>query len=818
MEGHRFDAFTRRLATATSRRQVLRALAGGAALGALARGTGGGSGAVALDATAPPIVPVGGAAVSAGPVATAEGVATGAAEGANGGSTGAPSEALTVINYFALGDSVASGHGLVDDGTACHRSALAYPFKVAGGLGIPGTVAYNVRHLACSGAVTGVPEQPTDPNHSFDTQVAQVIRALRDEIAADQLVLVSITIGANNFRWLHRSILGHMEESDDAFQTWVEETVDAIATDVKGQVEFLLGFANVAAVITQYHNPINRDSIFFRLTDKLVSTSCTSRFGIPKCYDRTEFAVHALNSAFALKVSAPLGHPDRLKITPTLHEAFHGHEGPGVLGIFDGGTSYCGFAPPGLDQTWVQYPGDGSSNSVASIAGHADGHFTGDCFHPNEQGAQTFADEVIAAARCAMQPHISAGPAVVDLTDTAATITWTTDQATGGAVEYGPSWQQLDQSAAGDTPTTDHSITLPNLTPSTTYHYRVRSKNAAGLEDVTVQDRTFATKSVAGGAASPEEAATRALTALTRGDLTALGALYAPGTAPATWQAFWQGRYFQGDADLTGCAGMTYTLGSWAGAGCRPTPNSTDVNVIAYFDRSCGQAGGYAAHTIAFETHRLGTAWYLAGLYGVNGNPPEFGQPCVDDPGCAPGGAYDNGGCCAGGTYQNGSCQSPDGVVAPPTAAPVSDTPQPQTLSVDLGNPASEAGFNLVGWGDAQDAPANPLVAPSGDTSKRFQLLDQDNSLTFAPVVPGIAYRLIAEVEDGGCADDFQILADGQLVYTYRGTQANQVIVHQVDLPAGVITTTQVTITFRNTATDDCGAAAVFGVKLEPAG
>ena len=36
------------------------------------------------------------------------------------------------IEYFAMGDSVASGYGLDDDGTACRQSRLAYPWLVVG--------------------------------------------------------------------------------------------------------------------------------------------------------------------------------------------------------------------------------------------------------------------------------------------------------------------------------------------------------------------------------------------------------------------------------------------------------------------------------------------------------------------------------------------------------------------------------------------------------------------------------------------------------------------------------------------------------------
>jgi hypothetical protein len=38
------------------------------------------------------------------------------------------------IDYVALGDSVASGYGLADDGAACHQSMLAYPWQLYGRL------------------------------------------------------------------------------------------------------------------------------------------------------------------------------------------------------------------------------------------------------------------------------------------------------------------------------------------------------------------------------------------------------------------------------------------------------------------------------------------------------------------------------------------------------------------------------------------------------------------------------------------------------------------------------------------------------------
>ncbi len=80
-----------------------------------------------------------------------------------------------------------------------------------------------------------------------------------------------------------------------------------------------------------------------------------------------------------------------------------------------------------------------------------------------------------------------------------ATITWTTDQSADSLVEYGTSTSYgLSESAA--TLTTSHSVTLSNLTASTTYHYRVKSTNAASKSS-TSSDYTFATTD--GGSSYP---------------------------------------------------------------------------------------------------------------------------------------------------------------------------------------------------------------------------------------------------------------------------------------------------------------------------
>lgn len=71
-------------------------------------------------------------------------------------------------------------------------------------------------------------------------------------------------------------------------------------------------------------------------------------------------------------------------------------------------------------------------------------------------------------------------------------ITWTTDEPSTGQVEYGKSIDYGLAASSNEELTTTHSVTLNGLEPNTSYHYRVRSKDKAGNETVSV-DYTFVT-------------------------------------------------------------------------------------------------------------------------------------------------------------------------------------------------------------------------------------------------------------------------------------------------------------------------------------
>jgi lysophospholipase L1-like esterase len=205
-------------------------------------------------------------------------------------------------------------------------------------------------------------------------------------VPAGDPVVISITIGINDLDWLSpETILRTAFQPASGFENWVNGKTRAARIELQGLVQELLDRPNVAVVVTTYHNPMNADSFLFQIA---------RRFGgciLVNCYLRSEYAVHRLNVEL-LSMYRLLGNPERLT-TADIHSNFHGHESP---------KPQCGSVPPEVDQTWVQYFGDPESNSDPEIKWRGiriplpPG---GDCFHPNEKGANAIAAEVDEAAR-----------------------------------------------------------------------------------------------------------------------------------------------------------------------------------------------------------------------------------------------------------------------------------------------------------------------------------------------------------------------------------------------------------------------------------
>ncbi len=87
---------------------------------------------------------------------------------------------------------------------------------------------------------------------------------------------------------------------------------------------------------------------------------------------------------------------------------------------------------------------------------------------------------------------------VSDTSALTATISWATNEPSTSQVEYGTTAVYGLSSLLDTNLLTGHSVSLSGLTSSTTHHFRVRSKDAAGNEAVSV-DHTFATAATASG-------------------------------------------------------------------------------------------------------------------------------------------------------------------------------------------------------------------------------------------------------------------------------------------------------------------------------
>jgi lysophospholipase L1-like esterase len=128
-----------------------------------------------------------------------------------------------------------------------------------------------------------------------------------------------------------------------------------------------------------------------------------------------------------------------------------------------------------------------------------------DGLHPNAAGyaamrsmwASTMISAVYTGAPDTTPPVISSVSSG-SITSSGATITWTTDENSDSQVEYGTTASYGNSTTLNTSMVTSHSVNLTSLTASTTYHYRVKSKDASG-NLATGSDNTFTTSSAGGG-------------------------------------------------------------------------------------------------------------------------------------------------------------------------------------------------------------------------------------------------------------------------------------------------------------------------------
>ncbi len=291
-----------------------------------------------------------------------------------------------VLEYFALGDSIASGRGLMDDTAnggdvdGCRQSERAYPKKVYAMLVDPTRLPKYDRviphYLTCDGA-TAI--QPTNqdllkkfPHKWFAYQVNETLDEI-NKLHADRPVLVTITIGANDLEWDPRDITNLVNwlyiKDGNQYTRHVDDIVGKVLGRVSKQVNRLLAKPNVAIVMTDYPNPANKKSLLFWGPGACSLKVCLNgNCGLTiDCYLRTEELVHKVNR-IPLTIWKHLKPAERARFQPiAIHGLFHktntnsGHEAPqGIVGTPVGG---CGVAPPNSDKTWIQYPSDPNSNS-----------------------------------------------------------------------------------------------------------------------------------------------------------------------------------------------------------------------------------------------------------------------------------------------------------------------------------------------------------------------------------------------------------------------------------------------------------------------
>ena len=217
------------------------------------------------------------------------------------------------IDYFALGDSVASGYGLADDETACHQSMLAYPWQLYARLQ-EAFIVHQFDLLACSGTTTA----------TLERQVSEVLSRL-----TAHPTLLTLTVGANDFGWSDvLAFAQHLCTPDDqTFHAWLEGITRTVEDHLVGQLSRVLAYPQVEVILTDYYNPTNVSGAFW----KGVRPQCV----FVDVYARSEAVARAL-SATITQASQRVGSPGSVQVA-TVHDAFLGHEAP---------RPWCGTAPP----------------------------------------------------------------------------------------------------------------------------------------------------------------------------------------------------------------------------------------------------------------------------------------------------------------------------------------------------------------------------------------------------------------------------------------------------------------------------------------
>ena len=117
----------------------------------------------------------------------------------------------------------------------------------------------------------------------------------------------------------------------------------------------------------------------------------------------------------------------------------------------------------------------------------------------NASGVVVSPDATFTTASLSSGLSITTGPTVSDITASSATVKWSLDGFATGQVQYGTTTAYGNSSIREESYRfSSHSQTISGLTAGTTYHYRVVSSNANGIEVVS-PDAIFNTASETSG-------------------------------------------------------------------------------------------------------------------------------------------------------------------------------------------------------------------------------------------------------------------------------------------------------------------------------
>jgi hypothetical protein len=234
----------------------------------------------------------------------------------------------------------------------------------------------------------------------------------------------------------------------------------------------------------------------------------------------------------------------------------------------------------------------------------------------------------------ANDPPVISGLAVSNITTTAATVTWNTDTAAIGQVEYGTSISYGTTTAPDAVASTGHSQTLSGLTPMTTYHFRARSTNAGGLTVTT--DQTFTTQAPpvgphVDGQVSVDGKTTVAAPALTTGTrddlLVAFVATDGPSAggqtatvsgAGLTWTRVRAQAVQPGDTEIWQARASGFLTNAVVSATLGKTGYDVSLTVVAFSNAAgVGASAGASARpgtpVVALNTTAAGSTVYAAG-------------------------------------------------------------------------------------------------------------------------------------------------------------------------------------------------------------